>query len=323
MPLVRLFRRWRGFTLIELLVVIAIIAILIGLLVPAVQKVREAAARIQCANNLKQMSLATVNAADQHDSVLPPGLGLYPVAIGVDQNGEGGLLFHILPYIEQDNLYRLSFTPINVPTANGPNGDYRNRDPNWVTYHTTFSQWNSNVQNAKIKTYTCPADYTAYSNTWANSQTSYAYNGNVFGIAYQWNWGQGSMRFPAGITDGSSNTIFFTEKLVRCYGSTNWAPDSGFNYYPDWGPAIASVESGSQPIGPLSKFVVRPKMGCSFSNQGAGACCDGNVAASPHSGGINVGLGDGSVRFINGAVSGTTWWAALTPAGGEVLGTDW
>src|SRR5579884_2313040 len=96
----------RGFTLIELLVVIAIIAILIALLVPAVQKVREAAARTQCENNLKQLALATHNCNDQF-KVLPPVFGWYPSTNnGVSGGGYGTVLFHLLPYIEQQNLYK-------------------------------------------------------------------------------------------------------------------------------------------------------------------------------------------------------------------------
>jgi prepilin-type N-terminal cleavage/methylation domain-containing protein len=96
--------RRSAFTLIELLVVIAIIAVLVGLLLPAVQKVREAAARTQSANNLKQMGLGTHHLADTHDGALPPADGLWrPFAGGTVK---ATLFFHLLPYIEQDNLYR-------------------------------------------------------------------------------------------------------------------------------------------------------------------------------------------------------------------------
>src|SRR5579884_3163139 len=108
-----------GFTLIELLVVIAIIAILIGLLLPAVQKVREAAARSQCQNNFKQMGLAIQNCAQTNGGKLPPGLGTYPVpnqggcGTGVPTAGNawGGVFFFLLPYIEQDNLFKSTQCP--------------------------------------------------------------------------------------------------------------------------------------------------------------------------------------------------------------------
>jgi prepilin-type N-terminal cleavage/methylation domain-containing protein len=298
-------RRWRGFTLIELLVVIAIIAILIALLVPAVQKVREAAARTQCQNNVKQLALGTINCSDTYRGNMPPGLGTYPSRKVSSNNGQGGLLFHILPFVEQNALYKASLGT-----------DARNANL------ATYSAWNvQNSPNPQI--YICPSDPSAQGG-WATAKTSYAYNGNVFGISYDWGWGQGSKRFPASIQDGTSNTIFFTEKEVMSYGGqTGWSPDSGFNCWVDWGPAVASVESGSQPTGTNAMFIMNPKYGCANTGQGTGWCGDGNKANSPHTGGIMTGMGDGSVRFTSQSVSAQTWWAALTPASGDVLGSDW
>jgi len=295
MPILRMVQRWRGFTLIELLVVIAIIAILIGLLLPAVQKVREAAARMSCANNMKQISLGTINCADTNDGKLPPSVGLYPSngqpAAG---NGDGGIFLHILPYIEQGNLYKASYQA-GQTDRNG--------------YLGAYHQWTAPIQNAIVKTYVCPSDYTQ--STSRPARASYGSNGQIFRHNYQWG-NVGLLRFPASIQDGTSNTIFYAEKLAYC-NSGNY-PD---NYWPDWGPIISSNDEGD-PTGPGAPGPqIRPRV------SGGQAICDGGISSSPHTSGVNVAMGDGSVRFVGSGISTTTWWYALTPAGGETLGSNW
>jgi len=280
-----------AFTLIELLVVIAIIAILIGLLLPAVQKVREAAARMQCTNNLKQLGLGTIHCADTNDGKIPPSVGLYPSQQPAAGNMNGSNLLAILPYIEQDNLYR----------STSSTGDDRNN------FLQCYSLW-TNLADKNVKTYICPSDYTHPQDAWARS--SYGSNGQLFRAGYG-AWGNKVKRYPVDLSlDGTSNTILFTEKLAIC--NTGTYPD---NFWPDWGSIVASEEVGST-TGP-HVFQVKP---LKLSN-GQGQCT-GSIASTPHDG-MLVGLADGSVRSVSRSVSAQTWWSALTPAGGEVLGGDW
>ena len=157
-----------GFTLIELLVVIAIIAILIGLLLPAVQKVREAAARMKCSNNLKQLGVAAHNFQSSYN-VLPPGsLGAPPGIQAYDPSGLSydqsfwnyphvGVLALLLPYIEQDNLYRQFASNYNGHVLSLLPGT---PDANWWTVGTA---WNASF--SRVKTYECPSDSPTASNT--------------------------------------------------------------------------------------------------------------------------------------------------------------
>jgi prepilin-type N-terminal cleavage/methylation domain-containing protein len=329
MPLVRLLRRWRGFTLIELLVVIAIIAILIGLLLPAVQKVREAAARTQCSNNLKQMSLAVHNFHD-HNLRYPPLLGRKglqqqcPVTPDTS-NGPpwGNVHYYILPYIEQNPFYKSTYDP-------NPDGNL-----SCPGYRPWLNRWYS------IKTYICPSDPSIPADgigtnielaSWMDnpSLTSYAANAQVFasvnvnGVIISSDLWDGAARMPASFPDGTSSTIMFAERYGVCgyymNNSQSYPAGSGGTVWNWWSTdspqaAFAVGNFGGSSVGPASKFQLQPTP---YQTN-----CDVFRTSTAHTGGMNVALCDASVRTVSSGVSPSTWWAACTPAAGDTLGSDW
>ena len=307
-------RRTRsGFTLIELLVVIAIIAILIGLLLPAVQKVREAAARMQCSNNLKQMGIALHSHHDQY-GFFPQGRfgcdGSGPGECGtisqthINRGGHSGFVA-LLPFMEQDNVYKslgIGTVEANVPWPTTDN-------TNWRTFNRVGLE-------TRPKVYVCPSDTalpfvvnSATGNGTINAAVgSYALvtgsNGPSQGISaavkYD-NTGLFVYRYTrrfADLIDGTSNTLAIGEVRDGHLGNNPniWSVGSRHAH---------SLRTTENPIN------TPPGTGILYSTLNG-------AFLSRHTNGANFALGDGSVRFLSQNIDITVYRAASTIRGGEV-----
>ncbi len=316
--MIRLSPRRRGaFTLIELLVVIAIIGILIALLLPAVQKVREAANRTKCSNNLRQIGIAVHSYHDVRQRIpgawFPDPITNYGKGSGIQDRGP--VLFFLLPYIELQNVFNAAF-------VSGNNGGHLA----------------GKVRTEIIKTYLCPSDGSAIElseekelpeNT-GYAPSNYAFNMKVLDPASH-------KSLTNAMTDGSSNTVMAVERYRLC----NLA--SGLSKPPNVQSSWANIpptpiddrvydvavfgwtDYGATMSNP-SKYQYYPNFsdnGRPFQVNPSPTDCDARVTQTPHTGGMQVLLGDASVRSVAASISVQTWLRACDPRDNLPLGSDW
>lgn len=307
-------RHRHAFTLIELLVVIAIIAILIALLVPAVQKVREAANRSTCQNNMKQIALATHSLNDTFGYMPQFGYGWPKGSATLKQCST---FWALLPFLERKELY--DSLPANQPSS----------------YFNQLSQ-----AAVPVNTFICPSDASGIIHGLGAGWNLASYNVN--GQVHFGQWPSLKKTFR----DGTSNTVFYVEHIALCRnpaGGNNatdgrvvwpavnlttgdpivyWTGANTTNSFPGF-PGFGTQYSTSKIPDPLNGNALSWKLPQANPTLGPNGSCDPTTANGGHPGVVNITLADASTRIIDPRMTLKTWNSALTPDKEDPLGSDW